>query len=165
MTDPVDLPLRDIQLPDPISWWPPAPGWWVLMAVVIISIVSILFLLKRHKQYRSSVSFLANLEFQKIKDQFLENNNKQFLIAELSVLLRRVSMSISDRKHTAALTNESWLRFLDQYTENHEFSKGVGRSLINAPYQMTPQFDADELLELVSSWLEKAGTGNMEYRR
>jgi hypothetical protein len=23
--------LRDIQLPEPISWWPLAPGWWVLI--------------------------------------------------------------------------------------------------------------------------------------
>ena len=26
--------LRDIQLPEPISWWPLAPGWWVLIISV-----------------------------------------------------------------------------------------------------------------------------------
>ncbi|MBT3527943.1 MAG: DUF4381 domain-containing protein, partial [Porticoccaceae bacterium] len=27
--------LRGIHLPDPISWWPLAPGWWVLIVIFI----------------------------------------------------------------------------------------------------------------------------------
>ena len=25
--------LRDIHLPDPVSWWPPAPGWWIAVGI------------------------------------------------------------------------------------------------------------------------------------
>ena len=28
------LPLRDLHLPDAIGWWPPAPGWWVVIALL-----------------------------------------------------------------------------------------------------------------------------------
>ncbi|HVS24646.1 MAG TPA: DUF4381 family protein, partial [Gammaproteobacteria bacterium] len=31
-TDFTQLPLRDIHLPGLISWWPPAPGWWIAAA-------------------------------------------------------------------------------------------------------------------------------------
>ena len=29
------LPLRDIHLPGPIGWWPPAVGWWLVAALVL----------------------------------------------------------------------------------------------------------------------------------
>ena len=28
------LPLRDLHLPAEVGWWPLAPGWWVLIAIV-----------------------------------------------------------------------------------------------------------------------------------
>ena len=30
------LPLRDIQLPDAVSWWPLAMGWWLLLLVMVV---------------------------------------------------------------------------------------------------------------------------------
>jgi len=34
-----DIAIRDIHLPDAISWWPLAPGWWGLLALIVIAIV------------------------------------------------------------------------------------------------------------------------------
>ena len=32
--DETTLPLRDLHLPDPIGWWPLAPGWWFVLVLV-----------------------------------------------------------------------------------------------------------------------------------
>lgn len=31
--------LKDIQLPEPVSWWPLAYGWWGLMALALLAVV------------------------------------------------------------------------------------------------------------------------------
>jgi len=33
-----ELPLKDIHLPDAITWWPLAIGWWLLIVMVIAAI-------------------------------------------------------------------------------------------------------------------------------
>ena len=153
-TDPASLPLRDIHLPDPVSWWPLAPGWWLLLFIVIAGIFLSLFLIKRHREKKLSAIFIANQEFDQIKNNFKNNNDQSRLIADLSALLRRISISIHKRDVAASLTNEDWLKFLDQYSTNNEFSQGVGRILVEGPYQPSPSYDSDELIALISLWFD-----------
>ena len=36
MSDPGSLQnLNDIVLPDAVAWWPPAPGWYAVLAVLL----------------------------------------------------------------------------------------------------------------------------------
>ena len=34
--DPTQIPLRGLHFPEPISWWPLAPGWWLLLAIFLV---------------------------------------------------------------------------------------------------------------------------------
>ena len=44
--NPTDLSqLRDIHLPEAVPWWPPAPGWWMLFALVIAGAVGVMLIL------------------------------------------------------------------------------------------------------------------------
>ena len=50
MNDPL-ADLKDIHLPAPVSWWPPAPGWWILLGLLIAIIVGTIWFIAYRKKY------------------------------------------------------------------------------------------------------------------
>lgn len=150
---PDSLPLRDIHLPEAVSWWPPAPGWWLLLCLAALLVFAAL---RRRRRMRRSALGRARRALAEIKHEFDPRSDRSGLAKALSVLLRRLAMSLYGRREAAALTGEDWLAFLDQKVGGHEFTRGAGRSLIEAPYRPNPEYDHAALLQLVSGWIEKA---------
>ncbi|CAI8886786.1 DUF4381 domain-containing protein [Methylocaldum szegediense] len=144
------LPLRDIHLPEPISWWPPAIGWWIVAAIAILSIATATWLIRRWRQ--ATVTKLALRELDRLeKDSSLGMTEK---LRRLSVLLRRVGLSTFPREDVAGLTGEAWLEWLDRPFGVPRFSRGVGRALLDAPYRPIGEADFDGLIALCRDWLK-----------
>ena len=155
--DPASLPLRDIHLPEAVSWWPPAPGWWLLpLLAALLALLALICFRRRRGAARRAAVGRARRELARIRHEFDQRHDPGGLARALSALLRRLAMSLYSRRDTAALTGEAWLAFLDQAIEGHEFTRGRGRSLIEAPYRPHPEFDHAALLQLVSDWIEQA---------
>lgn len=152
---PDTLPLRDIHLPDPVGWWPPAPGWWGLVLVCLLLTVAIRAWINARRKGRLKKSSLTLL--QQLAEQFQRNGDEQQLIVDLSVLLRRVAISVYPRRRVAALTGSDWLRFLDdsltQDGREKTFSEGIGRVLIEAPYNPNCRVDGVSLISLIRQWM------------
>lgn len=163
MDRPEDLPLRDIHLPADPSWWPPAPGWWILLTLLAFVTVGIGYLYWHRQQMKLSSVSLARESLLALRLQYAGEHNAQVLVRELSVLLRRLSISTFPRVDTASLTGEAWLQFLDNTMSGQQFVQGAGRILIDAPYRA--EFKAgelDSLLDLCDAWIvsvteQKAG--------
>ena len=145
-----DLPLRDIHLPDPIGWWPPAPGWWLLFVGVPTLLVLVIWLWRFLR--RMTVKKLALTELESIAQSDRDAREK---LQQLAVLLRRTALSVYPREAVASLVGEPWLGFLDQAVGNHAFSKGVGRLLIEAPYRREVEADMDALIALCREWIKR----------
>lgn len=132
------LPLQDIHLPVPGGWWPPAPGWWLLAALILGLVVWLVHRLHRLWRRRRKQRMVLR--------RFDELANTATLPARerltaLLALLRRAA--IASHPHSAGLSGEDWLRFLDGTTADRPFSTGTGRVLLDAPYR--PAVDAAEL--------------------
>jgi hypothetical protein len=152
------LDLRDIHLPEPVSWWPVAPGWWLLIAVTLLLLVLIVIARKIYLGRQLKRDIAGELEA--IKQRYQQSNDKSQLAKALSVLLRRASITYYPETDIAGLTGERWLAYLDE-TGRHAakaagFRSETGKVLLSAPYlpeDTRLDYDAQALLSLCESWL------------
>ena len=151
------LELRDIHLPEAVSWWPPAPGWWVLLLVFS----GVAFWWARwywNGRGRRRVIREARQEFAEICARYHHDHCAERLLAELSILLRRVAISLYPG--VAGLTGQAWLRALDRCHGGNGFSAGPGRLLAVAPYRpQAPPRNMEVLIELIELWLRTQRRG------
>ena len=104
--DPASLSkLHDIIVPEPVSWWPLAPGWWVLIAALAIALaVLIIRALKNHRANAYRRAALADLQ----------SANSP---AAVAVVLRRTALAVASRTEVAALNGSRWVDWLDERTQ------------------------------------------------
>jgi hypothetical protein len=148
---PTQLPLKDLHLPDAISQYLPAIGWWILAALIPVLII---FLYKCY-QYLTRKTALkdAKILLASIKSSSMDNTQK---LAELSSWLRRVAISVTPRGQTASLTGQAWLAFLDSSLKDAPFTQGAGRCLADAPYRLSApsELEISQLISLCEDWLK-----------
>jgi len=150
-----ELPLRDIHLPDAISWWPLAFGWWLLPLLIILCALGIYLFLKIKKQKAKMAyrKFALN-ELNKIKSEFKNQQNSLELIRAISALLRRIALSYLPRETIASLTGEPWVKQLNQLGSEQVFNNEFALLLEKAPYMKHADFDASEILSLCEQWIK-----------
>lgn len=121
---PDNLPeLRDIHLPDGISVWPPAYGWWVMLAVVIGCVLGYrLFKILRAKSKKLfALRLLKNINC----------NNSLRSAASMSEILRRIC--VYKYPEAVVLNGQAWVDFLNAHTKN-KLNDKTADLLLNAPY-------------------------------
>lgn len=145
--------LRDIHTPAAVSWWPPAPGWWLLALLVVATGIGVgawLWLYQRNRWRRAALGELRRVRSLDAAAQ----------VRELSVLLRRVALRRYPREQVAALAGDAWLAFLDRAMgQETPFQSGVGRVLAVGPYAPAPAVETEALLALCERWIKRLPGG------
>lgn len=97
---------------------------------------------------------MARKELQALHHAYQQHRDPQRLVREISILVRRLSISVTPREQVAGLTGEQWLQHLDSRMQGNPFSAGPGRVLLDAPYRpaiRTPELES--LLTLCDDWI------------
>ena len=147
--------LKDIHLPPPVSFWPPAPGWWILALLLISSLfIGGVWFYRKHKKRKPKTEALRIL-----KDLQILYQNSQDEVASLrnlSILLRRMALTFYDNYEVASLQGSSWLEFLDKRGNTKDFSQGAGKVLGNELFQQKINPDMNALFPLVKKWISSS---------
>ena len=137
------LPLRDLHLPEPIGWWPLAPGWWVVIGLLAVALVYLAWRWYRAWVFNAPRRF-ALRELARIEAEYLEHRDPVVLGKQLSELLRRGILAYAPREQVAGLTGEDWLAWLDSGMPVPYFHTEGGKSLLTLPYR-DPQGDFSDI--------------------
>lgn len=114
--------LRDIHLPAAIGAWPPAPGWWMLAALLLLGLALCAWFCYRHwrrNAYRRAA--LAALASQRDLQQ-------------LNRLLKRCAIARYGQAKAAALHGQAWVDFLQASCRKPPFSADSAALLASATY-------------------------------
>ena len=129
--DPSQLPLRDIHLPEAVAWWPPAFGWWIAAAFVVL--MGVALSLRAWQQRRHRAARRALKEILRALEGGAEPSE---CVSDASIVLRRFAMTINRKSaDVAGLAGEAWLEYLAGKTKDPEFTAGSARLLLDAPYR------------------------------
>ena len=145
--------LNDIIVPGPVDWWPPAPGWYVLGAIALITLVVLAVRLWRRWQgncyRRQAMTELALIRSQASPER----------LQQLPVLLKRAALSAWPREEVASLTGLAWHRFLDESAGMDHFCSGAGDTLDQLAYAGSGEAspadpELHQVLEATEFWLK-----------
>lgn len=147
--------LRGYHLPGALSWWPPAPGWWVL-ALLTLSLAGLTAWRIARRRRCHAAARQAERELDALRTLLAEQGDAGVFVRNLSILLRRFAIVSYSRRRVAALTGEAWLGFLDDHGGDGRFAEGVGRQLAELPYRppVTP-VPTEEMALLVERWIKQ----------
>lgn len=155
------LPLRDIHLPDTVSWWPPAVGWWIVIGLLLLLVIVVLAV--RVIRNKNRLKRAAIAEFNGIVAHYQLHQDPQSLVNQLSMLLRRVSVRTFPPQQVAGLTGKAWLQFLDESFHRYSgkqslrFDGDVGEQLISVPYRDQASVDGEKVQALIAmcrQWID-----------
>lgn len=140
-------PLRE---PTAVGWWPPAPGWWLLLALVVTALTLLcLWLLRRHQ--RNAYRRQGMRALQDIRVQWQESSDAGQCLSQTNALLKAVALQAYPQRDVAAASGEHWQQFLNaQIGAPRHFTLRA----LESQYQANVEdIDLEQHLDLAAHWI------------
>jgi hypothetical protein len=147
--------LRDIHSAPAVPWWPPAPGWWMLMLLLVLGLYVLGRRFARHyrrqRRRRKLVGYVhaveAGIDPASSPQEFLSAVNRIFKL---------VAIEAFPGDRCARMQGREWSRFLQRHLARQAGTEQL-EALASGPYQPVSRFDHGVILRLARQWIDRYG--------
>jgi len=143
--------LRDLQMPDAVSWWPPAPGWWLVGAIAAAALVWAVWRWRQHREatrYRRD----ARNAFSDIHNSWTNSKDANVYLNDAAALLRQIAIKTRGREHVAGLTGSAWIAELSELS-GAPLSSDTTAALTESRYRGVNDANIDRVHGELQNWL------------
>ena len=141
--DPASLQnLHDIVVPPPVSFWPPAPGWYLvaglLLLLILVLLLRVVIRYRRNAYRRAALAKLASASS----------------LPQIATLLKRVALAAYPRTQVASLTGDAWLNWLAE-SSGLSIPAPVAVALTRGVYAGADVADISPVTGFAADWIRR----------
>ena len=143
----LSMHLIDIRIPESIGWWPLAPGWLMLIAVVAIAVAWSL-----RGRIGKSKSGVLRHEATQIFDQLQTDGDVASYCHRMTSLLRKTAVNGDVSRSVGSLHGAEWVCWLED-SVGVVFSTEARNLLCDECYRESPAFVQTAVHSELANWL------------
>ncbi len=140
--------MHDLVRPEPVSWMPQTPGWWIALAWLIAVIVILLWhryrAWRRNRYRREALATLRSIEANSVDE-------KQ-VAGQIALLLKRTALAAYSREKVAQLYGSEWAQFLCEAANNDPIIGQSAEQLATTAYRADS--DGKALIAPARRWIK-----------
>ena len=148
--------LADIHLPEPVSFWPPAPGWWILALLALVAMVLAARKIWLQAQ-RQRILQHALAELDKAYHSYSSEADTAHaaidLLNQVNTVLRRVALVHFPGTAVASLSGSEWVDFVKKKGESRLLDSNLEDALSHGRFQPDFDVDIDALMAFSREWV------------
>ena len=140
--------LHDIIIPDAIGFFPPAPGWYILLLVLL----ALLFHFSAQAYNRYKKSHYKREALKELPNYTKESREN---VMALLALAKRVGIFAYGRAEVAGLSESKWWSFMEKHSKvsiGTQTQEAIYKLLYDESYKMHHALHADTL-SFVTHWI------------
>lgn len=142
--------MHGLAMPEPVSWWPQTPGWWIVMGWVLAVLVLLAWQFARRRR-RNRYRREALAELRAIETD--SRTDPAVAAQRIAAVLKRTALVAYPRKQVAALYGPDWARFLTESAGNDRRVAAAAGELATAAYR--PGADPKALSGPARRWIRR----------
>ncbi len=155
--------LRDLHLPESVSWWPLAPGWWIVVtALLFIAVVVSMRLVRNYLRRRQQTPELRQLN--ELYKQCAADGDATSYYDRLTSILKQSAIERDDSMSVPRLSGNAWVDWMEQSAET-SFTATARDTLTTGCYQRHAPLPEQRVHEELCRWISRIDGASKRARR